>query len=219
MRRAPHLPLFPAERGIVHSFIFSEIFRFFLLQTGHSRVISIEVHKRKLPREQQDILTTAFMAFRDRLKLKASRILKDADEAEDVLQEAFIRLWSKKYSLSSVSQAAALAGTAVKNESLNRARKKKGEPLDGDIGIEYDDGVKGALEKEELIRRIDLLAETELSSTQRHIIRRKEYEGAKLEDIAKELGMEAGAVRMQLSRARIKLREIYRRDYGDEHDT
>ena len=100
-----------------------------------------------MPREQQDILTTAFTAFRDRLKLKASRILKDADEAEDVLQEAFIRLWSKKYPLSSVSQAAALAGTAVKNESLNRTRKKKGEPLDEDIGIEYDDGVKGALEK------------------------------------------------------------------------
>jgi RNA polymerase sigma-70 factor (ECF subfamily) len=51
--------------------------------------------------------------------------------------------------------------------------------------------------------------ESTLSDTQQYIIQRHEYEGASLELIAKELGMQAAAVRMQLSRARKNLKSKY----------
>ena len=56
--------------------------------------------------------------------------------------------------------------------------------------------------EDELKRKID----SELTSTQKYILEEKEYGGRTLEDIAKELKMEPAAVRMQLSRARKKLR-------------
>ena len=56
---------------------------------------------------------------------------------------------------------------------------------------------------DELRRKID----SELTSTQKYILEEKEYGGRTLEDIARELKMEPAAVRMQLSRARKKLRD------------
>ena len=58
-------------------------------------------------------------------------------------------------------------------------------------------------------RKVEQLVQDELSDVQKYIIRRHEYEGAKLEVIAYELGMNPPAVRMQLSRARKTIRERY----------
>jgi RNA polymerase sigma-70 factor (ECF subfamily) len=45
---------------------------------------------------------------------------------------------------------------------------------------------------------------------QQQIIEDKEYKGKTIEDIATALGMQPSAVKMQLSRARKKVREIYK---------
>ena len=54
--------------------------------------------------------------------------------------------------------------------------------------------------------------ESELTETQRYILEEKEYGGRTLEEIARELGMEPAAVRMQLSRARKTLRNTLKDD-------
>ena len=48
-----------------------------------------------------DYLTDAFIRLRQRLKLVSGRILSDAGGAEDVLQDAFVRLWRRQYPLES----------------------------------------------------------------------------------------------------------------------
>ena len=166
--------------------------------------------------KDKDILTSTFSSLWDKMKWKASRILKDADEAEDVLQETFVRLWSKDYRIESEAQASALLGKSIRNESINRTRRKKAGPLDRDIGIEDDDGSE-ASRKEELLSEIESIIDRELSDSQKYILRRKEYEGASFETIAEELGMEPTAARMQLSRARQKIREIYRARHGSDN--
>ena len=105
--------------------------------------------------KDKDILTSTFSSLWDKMKWKASRILKDADEAEDVLQETFVRLWSKDYRIESEAQASALLGKSIRNESINRTRRKKAGPLDRDIGLEDDDGSE-ASRKEELLSEIAL---------------------------------------------------------------
>ena len=50
------------------------------------------------------------------------------------------------------------------------------------------------------------MIDSELTPTQKYILEEKEYGGRTLEDIARELKMEPAAIRMQLSRARQKLR-------------
>ena len=67
-------------------------------------------------------------------------------------------------------------------------------------------------DKEEAYAAMRRKIASELTRTQRYILEEREYGGRTLEDIAKELGMEATAVRMQLSRARKTLRNALQND-------
>ena len=74
----------------------------------------------------QDYLTTAYIRFRQQLKTVSGRILSDPDEAEDLLQDSFVRLWRKQYPLRSEKEAEALLSKVVRNASLNERRKRRG---------------------------------------------------------------------------------------------
>ena len=99
----------------------------------------------------------------------------------------------------------------VRNVSIDQLRRRKTVPLAGDLP-EEDVGES----REKLFRRVEEMVDLELTNLQRLIIRRHEYEGVTLEQIAKELGMQPPAVRMQLSRAWKTIREIYRKRYDEE---
>ena len=150
----------------------------------------------------QDFLTDAFIRLRQKLRVVSGRMIADSAGAEDILQDSFVRLWRGQYPLRSEKEAEALLTKTVKNASLNEKRRKRGEALKKDIVDESPDAHKRERAYDELKRKID----TELTSTQKYILEEKEYGGRTLEDIARELKMEPAAVRMQLSRARKKLR-------------
>lgn len=156
----------------------------------------------------QDFLTDAFVRLRQKLKGVSGGILPDSGGAEDVLQDSFVRLWRKQYPLSSEKEAEALLARTVRNASLNERRKQRTVPLETDI---IDDSPDDR-EKEQAYAEMHRKIETELSETQRYILEEKEYGGRTLEDIARELNMEPTAVRMQLSRARKKLRNALEDD-------
>lgn len=156
----------------------------------------------------QDFLTDAFVRLRQKLKGVSGGILPDSGGAEDVLQDSFVRLWRKRYPLSSEKEAEALLARTVRNASLNERRKQRTVPLETDI---IDDSPDDR-EKEQAYAEMHRKIETELSETQRYILEEKEYGGRTLEDIARELNMEPTAVRMQLSRARKKLRNALEDD-------
>ncbi len=154
----------------------------------------------------QDYLTDAFIRLRQKLKGISGRILSDASEAEDILQESFVRLWRRQYPIGSEKEAEALLSRTVRNASLNERRKKGAVRLDKDF-VEDSPDSEYSLDRETAYAEMHRKIEQELSETQRYILEEKEYGGRTLEDIAKELKMEPAAVRMQLSRARKKLRE------------
>ncbi len=150
----------------------------------------------------QDYLTEAFIRFRQKLKSISGRILPDAEGADDVLQDAFVRLWRKQYPLKSEKEAGALLARTVRNASLNERRKARSVPLEKDLADEASPPEDREAAYDQMRRKI----ETELTPTQRYILEEKEYGGRTLESIARELKMEPAAVRMQLSRARKTLR-------------
>ena len=159
----------------------------------------------------QDYLTDAFVRLRQKLKGISGRVLPDPEGAEDVLQDSFVRLWRRQYPIGSEKEAEALLARTVKNASLNERRRKQ-VPLDKDFVDDSPDREDRESAYAEMHRKI----EQELTETQRYILEEKEYGGRTLEDIAKELKMEPAAVRMQLSRARKKLRETLKNAFKDD---
>ena len=151
----------------------------------------------------QDFLTDAFIRLRQKLRVISGRVIADSEGAEDVLQDSFVRLWRKQYPLQSEKEAEALLTRTVRNLSLNEKRRKRGVSLETDVADESPDWEEREMAYEELKRRID----HELTPTQKYILEEKEYGGRTLEDIARDLKMEPAAVRMQLSRARKKLKK------------
>ena len=155
-----------------------------------------------------DYLTDAFIRLRQRLKWVSGRILPDADGVEDILQDSFVRLWRRQYSLQSEKEAEALLMRTVRNTSLNERRRVRSVPLK----MDYADDSPDIEEKELAFARVKEKIQTQLTDTQRYILEEKEYGGRTLEDIAAELGMEPTAVRMQVSRARKTLRNALKDD-------
>ena len=134
--------------------------------------------------------------------------VKNRSDAEDILQDSFVRLWRRQYPLKSEKEAEALLNKTVRNASLNERRRERTVPLE----IDYPDDRPDTTEKEKAYAEMERKIQSELTATQQYILKEKEYGGRTLEDIAKELKMEPTAVRMQLSRARKTLRNALKDD-------
>ena len=155
---------------------------------------------------REDFLTEAFVSLKDRWK------------AEDALQEAFCRLWGRKYRVSSLKEAVGLLSRTVRNIEIDEFRKSRGRKTVGldKVRMEDDSGAAMALEREALFRKVEASLDRDISLLQKKIIQLHEYEGLSFEEIAKELGMQPAAVRMQASRARKLLRDKFRNNDGTD---
>lgn len=155
---------------------------------------------------KEDFLTEAFVSMKDRWK------------AEDALQEAFCRLWGRKYRVSSLKEAVGLLARTGKNIEIDEFRKSGRRKTVGidQARIEDDSGASAALERETLFRKVEASLDRDLTLLQKKVIQLHEYEDMTFEDIAKELGMQPAAVRMQASRARKLLRDKFRNNDGTD---
>ena len=155
---------------------------------------------------KEDFLTEAFVSMKDRWK------------AEDALQEAFCRLWGRKYKVSSLKEAIGLLARTGRNIEIDEFRKSRGRKTVGldKVGMEDDPSAAMALEREALFRKVEASLNRYITLLQKKIIQLHEYERLSFEEIAKELGMQPAAVRMQASRARKLLRDKFRNDDGTD---
>ena len=72
---------------------------------------------------------------------------------------------------------------------------------------------RGAEERERQFQVVDRAIEEILTPLQRQIIHQREYEDKSYREIARNLRMSETAVRMQISRARQRIREYYLQNY------
>ena len=158
----------------------------------------------------EKILISTFTAMRKKFLRMAMHILPSEDDAADALQEAFLRLWPRRDKIESNAEAEALTTTTIRNICIDRLRKKELETVPIDEERDKIEAGHDEAEREELIKDVEKIISTELTPLQQQIIEEREYQGRDIEEIAKRLDMQPTAVRMQLSRARKKIREIYK---------
>ncbi len=140
----------------------------------------------------------------------AKRLLVSTEEAEDAVQETLMKLWLKRGSLTSYRKPEAFIMTMIKNYCLDRLKSKQAaqisltsvkEPLAGNV---YEADNEHTTTKK--IKAVHDLIE-QLPEKQKIIIHLRDIEQYDLDEIAEILQMSPVAVRVNLSRARKKIRE------------
>jgi RNA polymerase sigma-70 factor (family 1) len=100
-----------------------------------------------------------FDFYARKLTLFAASIIRSSDEAREIVDEVFIKVWRKKADLASVQNLKVYLYTAVKNTSLNylsaKARESATEPFDFfDIQLSDNDSPERKMITSELSRKI-----------------------------------------------------------------
>lgn len=145
-------------------------------------------------------------AIRPRLNSQAQRYLDNIDDAEDVVQDALLRLWQMREQLRSPLDRMAMVVT--RNLAIELLRQRKSEDL-----LEY---VETDEPREDYrIERILTILST-LPPMQQTILRLRHMEGWEMADIAELVGSNEVAIRKSLSRARKALKEKYLSMRNDE---
>jgi RNA polymerase sigma-70 factor (ECF subfamily) len=158
----------------------------------------------------QERFKAEILPIRQKLFHIAQHILVEEEEAEDAVQEVLLKLWHTRDSLIKYDNAAAFATTVTKNHCLDRLKvKNRTDLLDESHNTRAEtDNPYLQLERkntEEIIRKIVEC----LPPLQQAIIRMKDMEEYEVDEIAEITGTSPDAVRVNLSRARKKVREEY----------
>ena len=139
----------------------------------------------------------------------AKRMLDQTEEAEDVVQEAFIKLWNRRDKLDEYRSVEALAMITTKNLCLDKLKARRYpvenlednrhflENMPDEIKVDHSDVIHG------IHQAIRLLPEQ-----QQIIVHLRDIEGYEFEEIAEIVEMNENAIRVALSRARKRIREL-----------
>ncbi|MBE6288274.1 MAG: sigma-70 family RNA polymerase sigma factor [Mediterranea massiliensis] len=161
----------------------------------------------------EETLISTFTELRGRFVRMVMRFLPSEEDADDVLQEAFCRLWPRADCLQGRQMTEAMAVTTLKNLCIDEVRRR-GRVEQVTLDAERDGGITDSpleeMEQRERFELLQQLIEQELSPVQRQILKMRDYEGMEMGEIAQEVGMTEANVRMNLSRARKRIREVYR---------
>jgi RNA polymerase sigma factor (sigma-70 family) len=164
-------------------------------------------------------LASLYADYRTSLVSQARRMLRSDSEANEVVQEAFIKFILAAPELDTKERALAYMRATINNLSLNVIRARGSRPnlvaLDSDTSAERlaeiavenyipADVSMSAAEDAAIIK----LALAQLSPAERAALVMWEMEGRSTSEIASELGIKESAVRHTVSRARASLRRV-----------
>jgi len=150
------------------------------------------------------------LPLRDKLLKYSVKLTDDGADAEDIVQEAFLKLWYIRDRLDGYQSVEALSVQVVKNLCLDKLRSKRMDRMPENSESILADAVtpEQLLEQHDAVAIIGRLIQ-QLPTLQQCIIRMKDVEGYELSEIAQITGTQIESVRVNLSRARKKVREQF----------
>lgn len=154
------------------------------------------------------------LKHKDRIFTLCLRMLSDRDEADDVAQETFLRVFHglKGFRMESLfsTWVYRIAVNACKNKMDSRAWKDRRDKADLDAA-DLEDGHSSPSPAEELeakSRRARIEAAiARLPEEQRVLVVLRDVEGLAYEDIAESLSLNPGTLKSRLNRARAQLQD------------
>ena len=151
-----------------------------------------------------------FLPYHRKLYCIAYRLLENAADAEDLVQEAYLKLWDKREGLAIISNPEAFSVTLVKNMCFDLLRSGKYALSKQLVELTEVHTVAPAdnLEIRDEVQQVKNII-ARLPEQQQRIVTLRDVKGCSYEEIEHATGLNATNVRVLLSRARKRIREEF----------
>ncbi|SHK32674.1 RNA polymerase sigma factor [Epilithonimonas mollis] len=162
----------------------------------------------------QDNFQNSVYILKDEMYRFAKKFLMSADEAEDVVMDLMMKFWQKKEELLAVDNLKSFAMRSIKNECLNRLKHHEVK-----LGFASQTRHNSELYQIETnnMREQILGFISRLPEKQKMVIHLKDVEEYEISEIGQMLEMEENAVRINLMRARQKVKNSINKLYEYEN--
>ena len=152
------------------------------------------------------------MPLKERLFRLALRIVQNREEAEDIVQDTLMKLWSQQAEWADIQNIETYTLTMCRNQALDHLEKKERQNLTLDEAM-HDQADNTPAPDEQLINRQqhDLARQLidRLPEKQRTTAQLRDIEGMTYQEIAEVMGITVADVKVNLFRGRQKLRESF----------
>ena len=158
---------------------------------------------------ESDQFKSEVLPLREQLFKYAQRLLNDTKEAEDAIQDVFLKLWYMRENLEQYNNLPAFVTQVTKNYCLNRLKIMERTAELPDLPISDPESTPYIqLEQKDNVDYVMKIID-HLPTLQQMILRMKHIDGYDVEEIAEIIGSTPEAIRMNLSRARRKVKELF----------
>jgi RNA polymerase sigma-70 factor (ECF subfamily) len=159
---------------------------------------------------EQEKFKQEVIPLRKQLFSYAQRLLDNVDDAEDIVQEVFLKLWLMRGELEQYNSIPAFSMQMTKHLCLNRLKvsQRQQEELNEFTLISDAETPYILLEQKDSVEHVMRIID-QLPALQQTILRMKHVDGFEVEEIAELTGSNPEAVRMNLSRARKKVKDRF----------
>jgi RNA polymerase sigma factor (sigma-70 family) len=152
---------------------------------------------------------TKVLPAKQKLYRLALFLLQNKEEAEDILQDVFLKLWTHKHKLHAYASIEAFAMTVTKNLCLDRIKARKHRHMVDVVDLEVGSQDANPYQRYELTDQVNKVQELLqlLPEQQRLILHLRDVEGYDYPEIEQVTGVNVNAIRVALSRARKSVRD------------
>lgn len=160
-----------------------------------------------------------FLPFHPKLFRIACALVGNKSDAEDILQDAYFKLWNKHNELPEIENPEAFCVTLVRNLCLDFLRSPRAGRRETEIeevtSLATDSSPEKELETKDKEQQIRQLI-NRLPDNQRQVIRLRGIDDCSMDEIEQITGLSAVNIRVLLSRARKAIREQFDKLYEYE---
>ena len=181
-------------------------------KTLYLQRIKLKMSERSTYKQEVESFERILRGLRERMLQTANGYLHNAEEVEDVVQEALMRSWIARKRLGSIDELPAFAMRTVKNLCIDRLRRQSNRSQTStDLLVVSDEAptadTKMILQEQQAWMMKCMM---QLPPNLRGVLQMKGIDGLSYQEIAAILGTTEAVVRSKMSKARQKLWTLYR---------
>ncbi|MCC8132436.1 MAG: sigma-70 family RNA polymerase sigma factor [Tannerellaceae bacterium] len=161
---------------------------------------------------EQERLKNEVVPLRNQLVFYAQRLLNNTEESEDIVQEVFLKLWYMREELDQYNSIPALSVQITKHLCLNRLKvlQRVCESPEGQYLASPSLNPHLQLGQKDQVTQVMRIIDR-LPNLQQTVLRMKHVDGFEVEEIAELTGSTPEAIRMNLSRVRKRVKELFQK--------